>query len=83
MIINGKRAARNLSVAAAAAILLGASGCAAGGGGADDGATTIRWWTWNPDDNTARAYIEDYEAENPDVNIEHRFIQYSDYANTV
>jgi raffinose/stachyose/melibiose transport system substrate-binding protein len=87
MFSKGKRATRGLSIVAAAAIALGASACGGaeggGGGGSSDGTTTLRWWTWNPDANTAKAYIEDFEADHPKIKIEHRFIQYSDYTNTV
>lgn len=44
---------------------------------------TIDFWTWNPDQTTAVAYIEAFEAANPGIKVEHRFIQYSDYVNTV
>lgn len=50
--------------------------------GAGDATTTINFWSWNPDDTTVQPYIEAFEDEHPEIEVEHRFIQYSDYANT-
>lgn len=49
---------------------------------AESGPVTISWWSWNPDQETAGQYIEAFEADHPDINVEHRFIQYSDFVNT-
>lgn len=50
-----------------------------GGGG---GEQIVKFWTWNPDDSSAKAYIAAFEASHPGIKMEHRFIQYSDYVNT-
>lgn len=44
---------------------------------------TIDFWSWNPDQNTAVPYIEAFEKSHPGIKVQHRFIQYSDYVNTV
>ena len=78
---------RKLAAAAAAgAALLLLAGCTGGGDSGTpsaDGETTVSWWTWNPDEPTAAAYIEAFEAEHPDINIEQRYMQYADYASAV
>ena len=61
---------------------LALTGCSGGGDSVDGGNTTIRFWSWNPDATTVEPYIEAFEAEHPDITVEHRFIQYSDYVNT-
>lgn len=76
----GARLAAVSTVAAAAILLAGCSG--AGGGEEADGPVTINWWSWNPDQDTAVQYIEAFEADHPEIKVEHRFIQYSDYVNT-
>ncbi|MEA5119450.1 MAG: ABC transporter substrate-binding protein [Propionicimonas sp.] len=55
----------------------------AGGGSAPAAQTTIDLWSWNPDEKTAVSYIEAFEKENPTIKVTPRFIQYSDYVNTV
>lgn len=42
---------------------------------------TLQWWSWNPDTNTVGDYLEGFEAAHPEITVEHRFIQYSDYVN--
>ena len=68
------------ALAAASAIAL--SGCSAPATEDESGPVTLNWWSWNPDQDTAKQYIEAFEADNPDIKIEHRFIQYTDYVNT-
>ncbi|MFT3889129.1 MAG: ABC transporter substrate-binding protein [Arachnia sp.] len=53
-----------------------------GGGGGGGGDQVVKFWSWNPDENTAKPYIAAFEASHPGIKIEHRFIQYSDYVNT-
>lgn len=72
-------------VAVLAASCLALAACGGSGdepGGTDDGSTTIRFWSWNPDENTVQPYIEAFEASHDNIKVEHRFIQYSDYVNT-
>src|SRR5918997_4125687 len=47
------------------------------------GPASITWWSWNPDDSTAPEWISDFEADHPNIQVEHRFIQYTDYVNAV
>jgi len=49
---------------------------------AGSGITTIKMWSWNPDADTAKPYIEAFESSHPNITVEMRFIQYSDYPNT-
>ena len=44
---------------------------------------TVNLWSWNPDESTAKTYISAFEASHPTIKVQMRFIQYSDYANTV
>ncbi|MCA0252851.1 MAG: extracellular solute-binding protein [Actinobacteria bacterium] len=60
-----------------------APGTAAPTGEAPAGEVTIDFWSWNPDQNTAVPYIEAFEASHEGIKVQHRFIQYSDYVNTV
>ena len=69
----------------AAALMLSACGSPATAtptAAASAGNATISFWTWNPDVNTAKPYIAAFEASHPNIKVEHRFIQYSDYVNT-
>lgn len=75
-----KGAAVLATTAAATLFLTACSG--SGDDGANDGDVTITFWSWNPSDDTASLYIEAFEAEHDNITIDHRFIQYSDYANT-
>lgn len=61
----------------------GSSGAPAPSGDAPAQEVTIDFWAWNPDQNTAVPYIEAFEAAHPGIKVQHRFIQYSDYVNTV
>ena len=44
-----------------------ASGGQSGGSAAQ---TTIQWWTPNWDEAVSREFVEEFEAENPDIHIE-------------
>ena len=48
-----------------------------------DGVTTIQWWGWDPGQELAPEYIEAFESEHPDINVEYKFINYSDYYNAL
>lgn len=75
-----KRAVAAVAMTGIAALAL--SACASGASEeSEDGTQTVAFWTWNPDQDTAVPYIEAFEKEHPDITIEHRFIQYSDYVN--
>lgn len=72
--------------ALAAALALTASGltsCASGPAAEDDGKVTINWWSWDPDNSNYQRWVDAFEAENPDIHVVFRFIQYSDYENAV
>lgn len=79
---------RNLLAAASLglAATLATSACSATpastASSASSGPTTISMWSWNPDEETAKTYIKAFEASHPDITVEMRFIQYSDYPNT-
>ncbi|AMB60210.1 ABC transporter substrate-binding protein [Microterricola viridarii] len=45
--------------------------------------TTVNWWSWDPDNSNYQAWVDAFEAENPDIDLKFRFIQYSDYENAV
>lgn len=47
------------------------------------GPTTIQWWGWDPSEDGAQEYIDAFEAENPDINVEYHFYNYSDYYNAL
>jgi raffinose/stachyose/melibiose transport system substrate-binding protein len=51
-------------------------------GGSAGGQVTISFWSWNPSTDTAKPYIDAFEASHPNIKVENRFIQYSDYVNT-
>lgn len=73
-------------VAAFALAPLGLTACGGGSTPATDssgGPTTISWWSWNPDNNSGPEWITAFEAEHPEIKVEQRFIQYSDYVNAV
>lgn len=78
-----------LSIAAiGAAIALLLPACSAGspgnsGSSSTSGQVTINFWSWNPAQDTAGTYIAAFEQSHPNIKVNHRFIQYSDYPNTV
>lgn len=69
------------ALAIAGAIFL--AGCSAGAPAPTDpdAPVEIDWWSWNPDDSTVTQYLEAFEEEYPNITVNHRFIQYSDYVN--
>lgn len=83
--MTNRRSARVVAGIVAAAVAgLALAGCAPSGETTESpGTTTVSWWAWNPDEATAKTYIDAFEAEHPEITIDYRFIQYSDYANTV
>lgn len=83
-----RRPLRTFAATTAVALALtGLAACSSSSGSADEpaatGPTTLSWWSWNPDDTSAPEWIESFEAAHPDITVEHRFIQYSDYVNAV
>lgn len=75
--ITKRRAALALALGVTATLAF--SACSTGGDTPTDGKTTVTFWSWNPDETTAEPYIEAFEAEHPDITIDHRFIQFADY----
>jgi len=45
--------------------------------------TTVNWWSWNPDEARAQQYIDAFEASHPDIKIEYRKFEYTDYLQTL
>ncbi|MDO4716648.1 MAG: extracellular solute-binding protein [Propionibacteriaceae bacterium] len=80
--MSSKTTLRLLAAAAGASLLL----ASCGGGTAEtppaDGTATIAFWSWNPDEVSAKPYLAAFEAAHPKIKVRHRFVQYSDYANT-
>jgi raffinose/stachyose/melibiose transport system substrate-binding protein len=74
-----RRAVMALAIGAVAALALAACSGGSAEPTASGGKTTVKFWSWNPDEATAKPYIDAFEAEHPDITIEHRFIQFSDY----
>ncbi|TFV66168.1 UNVERIFIED_ORG: extracellular solute-binding protein [Bacillus sp. AZ43] len=62
-----------LSVLCSSAVVLGVAACGGDGGGSEDDANTITWWH-NSNNEPGRGYYEqvaeDFEADNPGVNVE-------------
>jgi raffinose/stachyose/melibiose transport system substrate-binding protein len=71
-----------ISIGAIAVTSLVLSGCSAP---AEDegGPVTLDVWGWNPDEKSAPSYFDAFEEENPDITVNYRFIQASDFVNTV
>lgn len=78
-----KSIASGALVVALAATTFGLAGCASTPAPSADGKTTVNWWSWDPDNSNYQVWVDAFEAENPDINVEFRFIQYSDYENAV
>lgn len=73
-------------IAMAAVAVLGLSACSSGSSGEQVSAEakqTINWWSWNPDDHSDKQWIDAFEKEHPNITVNHRFVQYSDYVNAV
>lgn len=75
----GTRTTTLIATVAAVALTLGA--CSGGAPEAEGGPVTLEVWGWNPDEASAPGYFDEFEAENPDITVNYRFIQYSDYVN--
>lgn len=83
--------------ATAALALVGCAGAAPDGGSGDGAAkpdtteaaetngepVTIDVWGWNPDEASSAAYIDAFEAANPDIKVNYRFITNQDYFNAI
>jgi len=72
-------------VSAGVAITLALSACSAAPAATETtatGPTTVNFWSWNPDEGTSKPYIAAFEASHPNIKVQMRFIQYSDYVNT-
>lgn len=89
MALTWRRPLRTLAATTTAIVLTltGLAACSSSSGSPDpaasSGPTTISWWSWNPDDTSSPAWIESFEAEHPEIKVQHRFIQYTDYVNAV
>ena len=77
-----RRSAAAITALVAASVALAACTPADGGREAD-GPVTLDVWGWNPDEASAPGYFDKFEAENPDIKVNYRFIQASDYVNAV
>lgn len=80
---NKKMMTAGVLVTAFAAGSLGLTACGSTPAAEPDGKTTINWWSWDPDNSNYQRWIDAFEAENPDIDVVFRFIQYSDYENAV
>jgi raffinose/stachyose/melibiose transport system substrate-binding protein len=69
------------ALVAAAALLL--TGCAAQPSTAKAKDVTITWWSWNPSNDTVKPYIAAFEKAHPDIKVDYKFIENSDYANAL
>lgn len=76
-----RRWATPLGIAVVAGLAL--AGCSAPAQDEEAGPVTLDVWGWNPDEASAPSYFDEFEAENPDISINYRFIQAGDYVNAV
>ncbi len=44
---------------------------------------TVTWWSWNPSEADAAINIAEFNKEFPDIKVEYKFVEYSNYVNTV
>jgi raffinose/stachyose/melibiose transport system substrate-binding protein len=81
----GARLKAMAGIAVIALTAVGLSSCSSGPGSdaSGDAKQTVNWWSWNPDDQSDKQWIEAFEREHPNIAVKHRFIQYSDYVNAV
>jgi raffinose/stachyose/melibiose transport system substrate-binding protein len=82
---SGTRGAKSAAVLSALTLLMTACGGDTGTDTAaeDSDTGTVQWWSWNPNAEESERYIEAFEAAHPDIDIEHRYIAYTDYVNTL
>ncbi|MBZ2198963.1 ABC transporter substrate-binding protein [Occultella gossypii] len=74
------------AAAAAAVGLLALAGCSSGSVDEPSGEPeqgTIDWWGWNPDDSQYQEIVDLFNEEYPDITVNYRFIQFSDYLNAL
>lgn len=64
----------------AAGSLAALSAC---GSSAESGGSEITWWGWNPDDSQYQEILDLFHEDHPDLTVTYRFIQNSDYLNTL
>lgn len=79
---------RRKATGIAAAVVLAASFTACSTAGTSSQSSpnakqTINWWSWNPDNHSDKQWIDGFEKTHPNITVNHRFIQYSDYVNAV
>lgn len=72
-----------LAAAIAAVTAMGLAACSSGEPASESGEATIDWWGWNPDDTQYQDVLDDFHEEHPEITVNYRFIQNSDYLNTL
>lgn len=72
-----------LAVAIGAAAAMGLAACSSGEPAGDSGEGAIDWWGWNPDDTQYQEILDEFHEEYPEITVNYRFIQNSDYLNTL
>ncbi|WP_248930480.1 ABC transporter substrate-binding protein [Paenibacillus hamazuiensis] len=75
---------------AASALLSGCGGGPAEPGTAADkssaknaGPVTINWWSWNPDENKAKTYVDAFNASQSDIKVNYKRYEFTDYVKTL
>ncbi len=83
--MNTARSGRRIRIAAGAgaiALTAALAGCGAQGGGGQEGSAdsgTIDWWGWTPDPNVAKAYIDAFNEEYPDIKVNYKQVPIADW----
>lgn len=74
-------AAAGVIITTAALALTGCVGGGGGGGGAEGDADsgTIDWWGWTPDVNVAQSYIDAFNEEYPDIEVNYKQVPIEDW----
>ncbi len=79
---------RRRALALLAAGLMALTGCSSTGAApgpatASTGSGSITVWGWNPDQSSAPEWVQAFQKDHPEITVSYRFIQYSDYVNTL
>ncbi|MEK3912647.1 ABC transporter substrate-binding protein [Paenibacillus sp. FSL H7-0331] len=44
---------------------------------------TINWWSWNPDENKAKPFVDKFNASQSEVKVNYKRYEYNDYVKTL
>ncbi|MFD0677457.1 MULTISPECIES: ABC transporter substrate-binding protein [unclassified Paenibacillus] len=47
------------------------------------GPVTLNWWSWNPDENKAKTYVDAFNASQTEIKVNYKRYEFTDYVKTL